>query len=416
MSTKSATTLAEEFNCEAMVEDSGVNAKLKSDRNEDDTAQTSPDSSLNISSIDLNEEASSNVDEETSSEVPDLSLVDCEKSSEGNSENYCTSVERNEKKVRQYNRSKLPRLRWTPDLHLSFVHAIERLGGQERATPKLVLQLMNLRGLSIAHVKSHLQMYRSKKLDESGQVIGLAKRGMQGKGPFSGRMDQMCSPVDQFRYQNGAIVVASNPNGGNNIVNILNNASLQSPYEAKSLSSRFQQWSYYQDSMMKSQGKSCNSSIFHAMHGATRYGPIRPSSFLEEKRWPPREFSSHHLKEKRVDPTASKWANAPFQPLYNQFHQPENSAGATYFMQRANWNRRDSLTAERVETNGNNPANIVKIESPYRHQMMNEHKILDGKEWLPDLQLSLSRSLGNYKDMAQNKGESDVNTRLSLSL
>jgi len=33
--------------------------------------------------------------------------------------------------VRQYNRSKLPRLRWTPNLHMAFVHAVERLGGQE---------------------------------------------------------------------------------------------------------------------------------------------------------------------------------------------------------------------------------------------------------------------------------------------
>jgi hypothetical protein len=33
--------------------------------------------------------------------------------------------------VRQYNRSKMPRLRWTPDLHMAFVHAVERLGGQE---------------------------------------------------------------------------------------------------------------------------------------------------------------------------------------------------------------------------------------------------------------------------------------------
>lgn len=62
--------------------------------------------------------------------------------------NYCklkngesfsnSSVEESEKKsgsgsgcVRKYNRSKTPRLRWTPDLHLCFVHAVERLGGQD---------------------------------------------------------------------------------------------------------------------------------------------------------------------------------------------------------------------------------------------------------------------------------------------
>lgn len=33
--------------------------------------------------------------------------------------------------VRPYIRSKMPRLRWTPDLHLRFLHAVERLGGQD---------------------------------------------------------------------------------------------------------------------------------------------------------------------------------------------------------------------------------------------------------------------------------------------
>lgn len=68
-------------------------------------------------------------------------------------------------------------MRWTSTLHARFVHAVELLGGHERATPKSVLELMDVKDLTLAHVKSHLQMYRTVKTTDKppspGQSDGI---------------------------------------------------------------------------------------------------------------------------------------------------------------------------------------------------------------------------------------------------
>ncbi|XP_047947749.1 protein PHR1-LIKE 3-like isoform X1 [Salvia hispanica] len=69
-----------------------------------------------------------------------------------------------------------PRLRWTADLHERFVDAVAQLGGADKATPKSIMRTMGVKGLTLYHLKSHLQKYRmgkqaSKELTEVSKDV-----------------------------------------------------------------------------------------------------------------------------------------------------------------------------------------------------------------------------------------------------
>ncbi|CAK8536722.1 unnamed protein product [Lathyrus sativus] len=91
-----------------------------------------------------------------------------------------------------------PRLKWSHELHQRFIDAINQLGGAEKATPKSIMRVMQIPGLTLYHLKSHLQKYR---LGKSQHHLETCSDNIQDYEEIK-RSDENCGREISFVDQN----------------------------------------------------------------------------------------------------------------------------------------------------------------------------------------------------------------------
>lgn len=388
--------------------------------------------------IDLNEDVGSDEDDS----VTEVAVEEAMAGTGGSSSNNSTTVEGNERQttssVRQYVRSKMPRLRWTPDLHLSFLHAIERLGGQERATPKLVLQTMNVRGLSISHVKSHLQMYRSKKLDEAGQVISPMERQMHGSDHFSEMFNQRPSFSHNLRMENGGIFGAKNIHALDPLYSHFRRPLSQPPLNFKP-NLRQQEWAFHQSSITRPGTQSCidpgpakgfihdmffrndakpsSSHLLHVRDVITRNGTTMPRRFIEEKKWHTHERMGNQANNGKVEADL-EWiirnSQPPSHPIPNV---PSSIDPMMTAPERLEPQFKPQLWLQLQTQSANRPMQLKENVLEKDDNGSTRQKISNQEDWFPNLQLSLNHDFGDGTGGEKHlENMTEISSALSLSL
>ena len=102
-----------------------------------------------------------------------------------------------EKRAPTKRKTRRSRLVWTPELHARFVNAVNHLG-IEHSVPKIIMQLMNVEGLSRENVASHLQKYRIFLRNSSGSQDQAATLGFQKILPVCIQQEQMIPTSSEF--------------------------------------------------------------------------------------------------------------------------------------------------------------------------------------------------------------------------
>ncbi|KAK7318813.1 hypothetical protein RJT34_03520 [Clitoria ternatea] len=127
--------------------------------------------------------------------------------------------------------------------------------------------------------------------------------------------------------------------------------------------------------------------------------PMRPSQFLEEKRWPPLETMNWKKMSQSVSHHQFGTTPASLRPAELNFG---NNTGIKEHLTNSDEHHRKYSNNLKLE-----------FDPPFRIKLNQEKLQKDEKQWVPDLRLSLCQRDGN------NDGKSDqhqeINTKLSLS-